>query len=339
MKEELMKIALDTMSGDYGPQSTIGGAVSFIQEVKDTEIILVGKKEIIEEELKKHKNFDKSRICIQDAREVVEMTDNPIEVSREKKDSSMNVALDLVKREVAVASVSSGNTGALLSSSQLRLKRIKGILRPAIASVFPNKKGQMLILDLGATSDCKAEYLNQFAILGSKYAELLFGLEKPRVALLNIGEEEGKGNDLTREAYDLLKVNKRIHFIGNIEATHMMDGDVDVIVTDGFTGNMVLKTAEGTGKFVSSLLKDAIRESLFAKIGALFFRKTLLQLKEKMDSSEYGGAIFLGLNHISIKAHGSSNARGIKNALKVADKFSKINLIEQLKKVTEEEAE
>lgn len=334
-----MKIALDAMSGDYAPQSTIGGAVSFIQEIKDTEIILVGKKEIIEEELKKHKNFDRNRICIQDAREVIEMTDHPIEASREKKDSSMNVALNLVKQEVAMASVSSGNTGALLSSSQLRLKRIKGILRPAIASVFPNKKGQMLVLDLGATSDCKAEYLNQFAILGSKYAELLFGLEKPKVALLNIGEEEGKGNDLTREAYDLLKKNKRICFVGNMEATHMMDGEVDVIVTDGFTGNMVLKTAEGTGKFVSSLLKETIQNSLSAKIGALFFRKTLLHLKEKMDSSEYGGAIFLGLNHISIKAHGNSNARGVKNALKVADKFSKINLIEQLKKVTEEEAE
>lgn len=334
-----MKIALDAMSGDYAPQSTIQGAVDFIKEIKDTEIILVGKKEIIEEELKKHKNFDKTRIHIQDAREVVEMTDHPIEAIRLKKDSSMNVALDLVKQEVAVASVSSGNTGALLSSSQLRLKRIKGILRPAIASVFPNKKGQMLVLDLGATSDCKAEYLNQFAVLGAKYAELLFGLEKPKVALLNIGEEEGKGNDLTREAYDLLKENKRIEFVGNMEATHMMDGNVDVLVTDGFTGNMVLKTAEGTGKFVISLLKEAIQKSLLAKIGALFLSKTLLSLKEKMDSSEYGGAIFLGLNHISIKAHGNSNATGIKNALKVADKFSKIDLIEQLKTVIEEEVE
>lgn len=166
---------------------------------------------------------------------------------------------------------------------------------------------------------------------------MLFGLEKPKVALLNIGEEEGKGNELTREAYDLLKKNSKIHFVGNIEATHMMNGDVDVIVTDGFTGNMVLKTAEGTGKFVISLLKEAIGKSFLAKIGALFLRKTLLQLKEKMDSSEYGGAIFLGLNHISIKAHGNSDANGIKNALKVADKFSKINLTEQLKMVIEEE--
>lgn len=332
-----MKIALDAMSGDYAPQSTIQGAIEFIKEVEGTEIILVGKKEIIEEELKKYKKFEEGRIQIQDAREIVEMTDHPIEASRNKKDSSMNVALDLVKQEIATACVSSGNTGALLSSSQLRLKRMKGILRPAIASVFPNKKGQMLVLDLGATSDCKAEYLNQFAVLGAKYAELLFGLEKPKVALLNIGEEEGKGNELTREAYDLLKKNSKIHFVGNIEATHMMNGDVDVIVTDGFTGNMVLKTAEGTGKFVISLLKEAIGKSFLAKIGALFLRKTLLQLKEKMDSSEYGGAIFLGLNHISIKAHGNSDANGIKNALKVADKFSKINLTEQLKMVIEEE--
>ena len=225
-----------------------------------------------------------------------------------------------------------------MSASQLKLKRIKGVLRPAIASVFPSKKGQIVMLDLGATADCKAEYLNQFSSLASKYAELLLGVNSPRVGLLNIGEEVGKGNELTREAYTLLQTNQSIHFIGNIEATQMMEGKVDVVVTDGFTGNMVLKTAEGTAKLITSLLKETIQESLLSKIGALFLKKSFIHLKEKMDSSEYGGAIFLGLNEISIKAHGNSNANGIKNALKVADKFSKINLIEQLKKVIEEEA-
>lgn len=331
-----MKIALDAMSGDYAPHSTIEGAVLFTKEITETEIILVGKEEVIEEELKKYK-YDRSRIQVYNAREVVEMTDHPIEAIKTKKDSSMNVALDLVKQGKASACVSSGNTGALLSASQLKLKRIKGVLRPAIASVFPSKHGQIVMLDLGATSDCKAEYLNQFSSLASKYAELLLGIEKPRVGLLNIGEEVGKGNELTREAYTLLQQNQSIHFIGNIEATQMLEGGVDVVVTDGFTGNMVLKTAEGTAKLITSFLKEMIRESILSKIGALFLRKTFMHLKEKMDSSEYGGAIFLGLHNISIKAHGNSNANGIKNALKVADKFSKINLIEQLKKVIEEE--
>lgn len=331
-----MKIALDAMSGDFAPHSTVEGAVLFTKEIAETEIILVGKEEVIREELKKY-SYDKERIRIQNAKEIIEMTDHPVEAIRNKKDSSMNVALDLVKKGEADACVSSGNTGALLSASQLKLKRIKGVLRPAIASVFPSKKGQIVMLDLGATADCKAEYLNQFSSLASKYAELLLGVNSPRVGLLNIGEEVGKGNELTREAYTLLQTNQSIHFIGNIEATQMMEGKVDVVVTDGFTGNMVLKTAEGTAKLITSLLKETIQESLLSKIGALFLKKSFIHLKEKMDSSEYGGAIFLGLNEISIKAHGNSNANGIKNALKVADKFSKINLIEQLKKVIEEE--
>lgn len=331
-----MKIALDAMSGDYAPQSTIEGAVLFMKETKETEIILVGQEEVIEEELKKYQ-YDKNRIHIHNAREIVKMTDHPIEAVKTKKDSSMNIALDLVRQGEATACVSSGNTGALLSASQLKLKRIKGVLRPAIASVFPAKHGQIVMLDLGATSDCKAEYLNQFSSLASKYAELLLGIEKPKVGLLNIGEEVGKGNELTREAYTLLQQNQGIHFVGNIEATQMLEGGVDVVVTDGFTGNMVLKTAEGTAKLITSFLKEMIQESMISKIGAFFLRKSFVCLKEKMDASEYGGAIFLGLNHISIKAHGNSDAIGIKNALKVADKFSKINLIEQLKKVIEEE--
>lgn len=332
-----MKIALDAMSGDFAPKSTVEGALAFLRESEETELILVGQEEVIEEELKKHSAFDRKRLHIKNARELIQMTDNPIEAVRTKKDASMNVALDLVKQGEADACVSSGNTGALLSSSQLRLKRMKGILRPAIALLFPSRNGGLVVLDAGATADAKPEYLNQFAILAAKYAELILGRKNPKVGLLNIGEEEGKGNELTREAFTLLRENSKIHFVGNVEATHMLDGGVDVVVTDGFTGNMVLKTAEGVVKYTKSFLKEEIQKSFWAKLGALLLRKTLLKLKNEMDSSEHGGAIFLGLSAISIKAHGNSDANGIKNALKVADKFSKIKFIEQLKQVIEEE--
>ena len=211
-----MKIALDAMSGDFAPISTVKGAVEALNEIENLEVILVGKESIIKEELKKYK-YDTKRIEIKNANEIIEMTDDPVKAVREKKDSSMNVCIDLVKDKVAQASVSCGNTGALLASSQLKLKRIKGVLRPAIAVLFPNKKDQgTLFLDLGANSDSKPEFLNQFATMGSKYMEIFLNKKNPKVALLNIGEEETKGNELTRETYSLLKQNKDIDFQGNI---------------------------------------------------------------------------------------------------------------------------
>ncbi len=336
-----MKIALDAMSGDFAPISTIKGAIEFlkeevIEENSEIKIVLVGKKEIIEEELKKYK-FDKSRIEIEDAKEVIEMTDEPIKTVKEKKDSSMNVCLDLVKNGFAEAAVSCGNTGALLTSSQLKLRRIKGVLRPAIAVVFPTKKSKTVFLDLGANADSKAEFINQYAIMGSKYMEVFFGIKNPRVALLNIGEEETKGNELTREVYTLLKENKFINFVGNIESTKMLDGDVEVVVTDGFTGNIVLKTAEGLGRYVFDTLKAEITTSFFNKLLALLLKPVFKKVKKSVDSSEYGGAMFLGLNSISIKAHGNSDYKAVKNALKVACKFVSLNFVEELKKIMEEQ--
>ncbi len=331
-----MKIALDAMSGDYAPTSTIRGAIEVLNENEKIEIILVGKKEVIENELKKYE-YDKDRIEIKDAREVVEMTDDPIKTVREKKDASMNVCLDLVKNHFAEASVSCGNTGALLASSQLKLKRIKGVLRPAIAVVMPSKKSKTVFLDLGANADSKPEFINQYAIMGSKYMEIFFDIKNPKVALLNIGEEEGKGNELTRNAYDLLKQNKSINFVGNIESTKMLDGDVEVVVTDGFTGNILLKTSEGIGKYIFYTLKKEIVSNFINKVLALFLKPVFKRVKEKVDASEYGGAIFLGLNSISIKAHGNSDYVAVKNALKVAKKFVELNFIEELKKVMEEQ--
>lgn len=327
-----MKIALDAMGGDNAPLETIKGAVAALEEVSELELVLVGKKEVIEAELSKYK-YNKEKIEIVDAREIIEMTDEPVVAVKSKKDSSMNRTLELVKDGTVNASVSAGNTGALITASQLKLKRIKGVLRPAIATMFPNKKGHMLMLDVGATADCKPEFLNQYAMMGSKYMEILVGKKNSKVGLLNIGTEEGKGNEVTREAYNLLKENKSINFVGNVESTEVMNGNIDVIVTDGFTGNMVLKTAEGIGKFILDVIKTEVSKSFIYKLGALLLMPALKVVKSKMDSSEYGGAIFLGLNGISIKAHGNSDAVAIKNAIKVAEKFAKLNFVEEMKKV------
>lgn len=327
-----MKIALDAMGGDNAPLETIKGAVAALEEVSELELVLVGKKEVIEAELSKYK-YNKEKVEIVDAREIIEMTDEPVVAVKSKKDSSMNRTLELVKDGTVNASVSAGNTGALITASQLKLKRIKGVLRPAIATMFPNKKGHMLMLDVGATADCKPEFLNQYAMMGSKYMEILVGKKNSKVGLLNIGTEEGKGNEVTREAYNLLKENKSINFVGNVESTEVMNGNIDVVVTDGFTGNMVLKTAEGIGKFILDVIKTEVSKSFIYKLGALLLMPALKVVKSKMDSSEYGGAIFLGLNGISIKAHGNSDAVAIKNAIKVAEKFAKLNFVEEMKKV------
>lgn len=327
-----MKIALDAMGGDNAPLETIKGAVAALEEISELELVLVGKKEVIEAELSKYK-YNKEKIEIVDAREIIEMTDEPVVAVKSKKDSSMNRTLELVKDGTVNASVSAGNTGALITASQLKLKRIKGVLRPAIATMFPNKKGHMLMLDVGATADCKPEFLNQYAMMGSKYMEILVGKKNSKVGLLNIGTEEGKGNEVTREAYNLLKENKSINFVGNVESTEVMNGNIDVVVTDGFTGNMVLKTAEGIGKFILDVIKTEVLKSFIYKLGALLLMPALKVVKSKMDSSEYGGAIFLGLNGISIKAHGNSDAVAIKNAIKVAEKFAKLNFVEEMKKV------
>ena len=330
-----MKIALDAMSGDFAPISTVQGAIEALEENEKLEINLVGKEIIIKEELKKYK-YDVKRLEIKNADEIIEMTDDPVKAVKEKKNSSMNVTIDLVKEKLAEASVSCGNTGALLTSSQLKLKRIRGVLRPAIAVLFPNKKDKgTLFLDLGANADSKPEFLNQFAMMGSKYVEIFLNIKNPKVALLNIGEEESKGNELTRESYNLLKENKDINFIGNIESTKIMDGEVDVVVTDGFTGNILLKTSEGIGKFIFHIVKESIMESWLSKIGALLIKGSMKKVKQKVDASEYGGAIFLGLNGLSLKAHGNSDSTAIKNALKVASKFVELNFIEELRKTME----
>ena len=330
-----MKIALDAMGGDYAPLETVKGAIEAIDENKNISVILVGKEDHINKELSKY-SYDKDRIIVKNATEVIEMDEktSPTIAVRSKKDASMNIALQMVKDGEAEACISAGNTGALMTASQLKLKRIKGVLRAAITTVFPaNDSKHIILLDAGANADCKPEYLDQFATMATEYAKVLLNVENPRVGLLNIGEEDGKGNELTKAAFYLLKENKKINFCGNIETREMTNGTVDVVVTDGFTGNIVLKTAEGTVHFMKNIIKDGVNKSLLAKIGALLMSSVFKEMKKQSDSSEYGGALFMGLNGISIKAHGNSDSKAIKNAILVGNKFAENKFIESLKKV------
>ncbi|OQY09828.1 MAG: phosphate--acyl-ACP acyltransferase [Fusobacteriia bacterium 4572_132] len=326
-----MKIALDAMGGDFGPKATVKGAVLALKENKEISVILIGKKNEIEKELKKC-DYDKNRLEIihTDENIKVEEGESPARIVKKSPKASMNIALDLVKNGEAIASVSAGNTGALLSASLFKLKRIKGVLRPAITAIMPAKDGYVALVDAGANAECKPQYLEQFAKMGVIYTKVLFEKADPKVGLLNIGEEPGKGNDLSIETYKLLKENKGINFYGNIESRDMMSGLVDVIVTDGFTGNITLKAAEGVATFVLDLLKEAIKSSFVAKIGAFFMLPALKKMKERMDYSEYGGAIFLGVNGISIKSHGSSDENAIKNGIKIAHRFAEKKIIVQL---------
>ena len=325
-----MKIVVDGMGGDRGTVEVLKGIRLALLEMPEIEIIVVGKEEIIKKELSNHK-YDEKRLTVVNADEVIEMIDEPVSAVRKKKNSSMNVALELVKNGEGDAFVSAGNTGALISASQLKLRRIKGVLRPAIATVFPAKGKNIVLMDVGANADTKPEFINQFAVIGCKFAEEILHRKNPVVALLNIGSEEGKGNELTRDAYDLMKDNKNINFAGNIESRDMMNGKVDIVVTDGFTGNMVLKTSEGIAKYIFECLKEEIGKSFLAKIGIFFMMPVIKKLKKRLDSSEYGGALFLGLNGVSIKAHGNSDAVGIKNAIRVANEFAENKFVEKLK--------
>ena len=329
-----MKIAIDAMGGDFAPLEPVKGAIEAIKINPKLEVILVGDQEKINNELKKYK-YDKNRIEVVHTTEQIMMkeAESPAMVVRKKKDSSMVVAIKLVKEGKAHAVVSAGNTGALMTASQLTLGRIKGVLRPAITTVFPRRNGVMVLMDVGANADCKAEYIDQFAIMGSEFSKIILEVKNPKVGLANIGEEPGKGNEISKQAYELLKENKNINFIGNIETREMIEHDVDVVVADGFTGNIILKTAEGIAKFILSLLKEKIKSKKIYMLGALLLKPVFKSLKNELDHSEYGGAIFLGLDGISVKAHGNSDSNAFKNALNVASKFAERNFVEELKKV------
>lgn len=308
-----MKIIIDTIGADKGASEIIKGSISAIKEF-DIELLLVGKEEFISEELKKYE-YDSDRISILNAEDEIKNTDEPALAIRRKKDSSMVVAFNALKDGLGDGLVSTGSTGALLAGGLFIIKRIKGIDRAALASVFPTVKGQSFLIDMGANVDCKPEYLKQFAIMGSIYCEEILDIKSPSVGLLNIGHEEGKGDILRKETYELLK-ESNLNFIGNYEARDLMTGKCNVMVADGFTGNMILKTTEGIAMSVGGVLKESIMSSFKGKIGALLLKPQLKELKSSLDYREYGGAPLLGISKPVIKAHGSSDYIAFKNAIK-----------------------
>jgi glycerol-3-phosphate acyltransferase PlsX len=311
-----MKIAVDAMGGDNAPRAIVAGAVQAAQDFR-VGIILVGVEQVVREELDKYTRAKALPIEIRNATEVVDMLDSPATVFRRKKDSSIRVANELVKSGEAAAVFSAGHTGAAMSTSLFVLGRVEGVERPAIATFMPTVKGTSIVLDVGANVDCKPNHLLQFAIMGEVYAKYLLKNPNPRVGLLSIGEEETKGNELTKEAFKLL-TETSLNFIGNVEGRDVMFGSADVVVCDGFIGNVVLKVSEAVAEAVGLFLKDGIEKSLSSKLGYLLMRPAFRSLKQKVDYAEYGGAPLVGINGISIISHGRSSGMAVRNAIRVA---------------------
>ena len=308
-----MRLAIDAMGGDHAPKEIVLGAMKAIEAYSDIQVVLVGDERKIKEHL-----TNNERIEILHTEEVILSSDEPVRAVRRKKTASMVLAAQLVADGEADACVSAGNTGALMAAGLFVIGRIEGIERPALAPTLPTIGGEgFLLLDVGANADAKPEHLLQYAIMGSIYSEKARAISRPRVGLLNIGTEEKKGNELVRNTYDLLK-DADINFIGNVESRDLLDGVADVVVADGFTGNMVLKTIEGTAMSVFKMLKSALTSSMKNKLAAAVLKPDLAILKNKMDYTEYGGAGLFGLKAPVIKAHGSSDANAIFNSIRQA---------------------
>ncbi|KRG13508.1 phosphate acyltransferase PlsX [Lederbergia galactosidilytica] len=306
-----MRIAIDAMGGDHAPKEIILGVNRAIEEFTDIECTLFGNEEEINKYVEKN-----DRIAIVHTDEKIESTDEPVKAVRRKKTASMVMMAQAVKDKTADACISAGNTGALMAAGLFIVGRIKGIERPALAPTLPTLDGKgFVFLDVGANADAKPEHLLQYATMGSIYAQNVRKIANPKVALLNIGTEENKGNDLTKKAFTLLQ-DSELNFIGNIESRDLLTGSADVIVTDGFTGNVVLKNIEGTAASLFSMLKDTFMNSFKNKIAAGLIKSDLLEIKNKMDYTEYGGACLFGLNAPVVKAHGSSNANAIYHAIR-----------------------
>jgi len=324
-------IALDAMGGDHAPCEIVKGAVLASQELP-VEIILVGHPEKVSRELKKYK--EKGKLPVVAASVVIGMNESPAQAVKQKKDASINVAVSLVKEGKAHAVVSAGNTGALMAASLFKLGRIPGVERPAIATEFPLPSGKVLLLDMGANVDSKPKHLEQFALMGSLYAKYVMHIDNPKVGLLNIGEEKEKGNEVTREAWPLLK-NSPINFIGNVESREIMLGKADVIVCDGFVGNLILKFAESLTGYIFRLLKSELSKGVMNKIGLALLLPALLRLRKKISYDEYGGAPLLGISGVVYKAHGRSKALAIKNAIRETAEAVKGDMVGCISKIGE----
>lgn len=315
-----MKFAIDAFGGDNAPEAVIRGSIDAMQLNDDFSIIFTGDESAIYA-LLNDCEYDKSRVEVVHAPDIITCEDQPTLAVRRKKESSIVKALHLVADGKADCFISAGSTGAVLAGATLIVHRIPGVKRPALAPVLPTLKGPMMLIDCGANVDCTPEYLLQFAYMGSAYMSGVLGIERPRVGLINNGTEEGKGNALTKEAYSLLKAAKGINFVGNCEARELMSGDYDVIVCDGFVGNAVLKTLEGAVASIMTMLKTEIKSSKRASVGAMLSKNAFKALKTRMDYTEYGGAPLLGINGGIIKAHGSSDERAVCSAIGQARKL------------------
>ncbi len=322
-----MKIALDAMGSDHGPEPVIEGALLAVDTL-DVEVVLVGKEDIVKQHLNGH-SFDSSGITVKNADEVVEMDEEATSPIRKKKNSSIRVAGNLLREDKADGLVSAGNTGASMVTAKLVVGQMEGIDRPPLASVFPTLSGWAVVLDIGANVDCKPHHLRQFAVMGDVYCRAQIGKSNPRIGLLGIGEEATKGNELTREVFEVLK-NTDLNFIGNVEGNDIFQGNVDVAVCDGFVGNIALKIAESISEAMGEMLKEELSKSLLSRLGTFLAKPAFRRFENRVDYSEYGGAPLLGIEDVVIICHGKSSPKAIKNAIKVAKNLYNMNITEKI---------
>lgn len=323
-----MNIAVDVMGGDHAPAAIVAGAVEAARHYAIT-ISLVGQPDLIRRELEKHKTAGLD-LPIIPATQVIAMADKPAAAVRAKRDSSMVVACELVRRGEAQAFVTAGNTGAALAAGILTIGRPKGVLRPALITPFPTKQGVCVILDVGANADVRPEHLQQFAVMGALYAKQVLGVSEPTVRMLSNGEEEGKGNQLVLASSKLLAATPDLHFAGNIESKEVVEGLADVIVTDGFTGNIFIKTAEATARLMQKVIIEELTRGPISTLGAFLARAALRRVRQRMDDSEYGGAVLLGLSGLVVVAHGRSNANAMRHAIRVAKQGIEQNIFDKI---------
>lgn len=336
--KERTRVAVDAMGGDNAPVEIIKGAVEAIQENDRVKVFLVGQPEVIEPELKKYK-YPEDQLEVVPASEVIETGDPPVQSIRRKKDSSIVVGQRMIREKNADAFVSAGSTGAVLVGGQLLVGRIRGVERTPLAPLIPTEKGFSLLIDCGANVDARSSHLVQFARMGSIYMENIMGIKNPRVAIVNVGLEEEKGNALVKETYPLLKACRDINFIGSIEAREIPAGYADVIVCEAFTGNVILKLYEGTSSALVRQIKKGLMTDLRSKIGALLIKPALKRVMKNLDASEYGGAPMLGLNGLVVKTHGSSKAKEVKNSILQCITFCEQEIAEKIRESLTEPAE
>ena len=329
--QEVIRVAVDAMGGDNAPGEIVKGAIEAVNTRRDIQVVLVGQQEVIAEELKKY-TYEKDQIEIKNATEVIETAEHPVNAIRKKKDSSIVVGMNMVKQKEADAFVSAGSSGAVLVGGQVIVGRIRGIERPPLAPLIPTETGVSLLIDCGANVDARSSHLVQFARMGSIYMENVVGIKNPRVAIVNIGAEEEKGNALVKETYPLLKECKDINFVGSIEAREIPHGGADVIVCEAFVGNVILKLYEGLSNTLIGVVKQGMLSSLKSKIGAALALPALKKTLKSFDASQYGGAPLLGLNGLVVKTHGSSKAKEVKNSIIQCVTFKEQDINNKIKK-------